>query len=226
MLKIYENYEEETHAVLLFGYKFEWSNLKDGGASLDALKDAVPGLLLKACCDLENTEEDDLEYSSFLYGVEIFTAFGYEEQMEGITWEDLKSKMSEAAQQVESALNTIQEHIDGGELGLHLGCCGWLANGWFVKGEWNTEIDWDFVESHGGKFADTNAAYPYLGTDGSSQESCTCGGALGVWIAGDSYDSSACTTINVSDAENARMDAILAEAGINQPKYFVISRYD
>lgn len=121
---------------------------------------------------------------------------------------------------------TIRDHIEGGELGLHLGCAGWLANAWFVKGEWDTTIDWDAVSAHPGKFGDTQGVYPYFGTDGSSQEPCAWGGALGVWIAGDSYDSTACATIEVSDTENARLDAVLANAGINDPKYYVIVRYD
>ena len=129
-MNIYKDYEEQTHAVLLFGYKFEWDHLKNGAESLDALLDAVPGFKLVACCDLESTEEEFLQYTPFLYGIEIFTAFGYEEQMTGLTWEELSSHMGAAAEKVEAQLSKIQEHIEGGELGYTSDApVGWLMGG-------------------------------------------------------------------------------------------------
>ncbi len=227
MLKIYENYEEETHAPLMVGVRFEWDSLQDGGASLDALVDAVPGLTLKACCDLENTDEPSLKYSPFIYGVELFVAMGGPEQETGMSWEELQSSIRDARKVVEAARETIAKHLNTTEIGVHIGCSGWLANAWFIKGEWDSSIDYDAIDSFdGATFGDTDGVSLYLGTDGSSQDSYPDGGVRGVWIDGDSYGSSACITLSLSDEMDSRLNAILASAGIDSPRYFVISKYD
>jgi hypothetical protein len=227
MRKIYENYEEQTHAPLMVGFKFDWDELKDGGASLDALMDVVPALTLKACCDLEHTEESDLKYSLFIYGIELFVALGGAEQEVGLSWEELRSRIAAAQALVVAARETVSEHLTTTEVGVHIGCAGWLANAWFIKGEWDHDVDYDAIDAfEGAPFGEKDGVSLYQGTDGSSQDPYPNGGVRGIMIARDSYDSSACITLDLSDESDARLDSILTKAGIQSPRYFVVSKYD
>ncbi len=227
-MKIIEEAEFETHGVLMVGWAFEGtSELADGPDTLDGLVDAVPGLELLPCADMENSGEDDLDVITFVYGVRILTSMGDANQEAGLSWEELKTKLVEARGTCAALHSSVAPHFtDLPELETHLCTGGWLASVTLLKGEWDESIDYEEQEAFEGSYGSKDSIYLYYGTDGPSQDPYPNGGVRGVFIAGESFDCAASSPVELNDDTNAKLDAILDATGIRNPRYFLLTRYD
>lgn len=241
---------DEIRGALVYGFALE--GLPDQSAlfSIERLAREHSLGFFYGQGDAENADDGNLIESVWIVGVELRAVHGGCEQERGFTYTELAADIEAARTRVHAAMAVFERACgeytstcsrSGAKVvptppGLHLVASGGLALASLLKGEWVTpprqdDEDGDvrqealsaWFEMCRADWAKSGGGVGYrFGTEGSSQTHYK-GGVRGISIDG-ADQSYVPVTINASTDE--ALDGELRAAGITEPRYFLITRYD
>lgn len=223
-----DDYPFETRAVLVYGRAVEQTPsmalLEELNALMRGCEAPEPPLdyQLVLGADVEHAEEAELLRCPAVAGVVLREVTGEGDMEFGMSFEELRGRLSAAA----GLLDVVDGRIQN--LGrkhrasltpprLWLVPSGWLATAMLVKGQWYSD------ESEAEAAGDAEF---HQGTDGASSEPYPEGGVLGIHVASDSFDGYGGIALEINEDIDAQLDGLLEDAGVDHGSYFVLCRYD